>query len=85
MNYSLKHALFFLCLYLYHQFFQERIHLLESVKMISNNLTKLREEYEKTRQQVLHNVSTAQENSVNRVQTVCYCYFDKSIVVELFS
>ena len=38
--------------------------------MISNNLTKLREEYEKTRQQVLYNVSTAQENSVNRMQIV---------------
>ena len=50
--------------------FQERIHLLESVKMLSNNLTKLREEYKKTRQQVLHNVSTAQENSVNRMQIV---------------
>ena len=63
--------------------FQERIHLLESVKMISNNLTKLREEYEKTRQQVLHNVSTAQENSVNRMQIVFWYYFDKSVVVEL--
>lgn len=84
MNYSLKHALFFMFISL-SSIFQERIHLLESVKMISNNLTKLREEYEKTRQQVLHNVSTAQENSVNRVQTVCYCYFDKSAVVELFS
>ena len=51
--------------------------------MISNNLTKLREEYEKTRQQVLHNVSTAQENSVNRMQIVSWYYFDKSVVVEL--
>ena len=51
--------------------------------MISNNLTKLREEYEKTRQQVLQNVSTAQENSVNRMQIVFWYYFDKSVVVEL--
>ena len=52
--------------------------------MISNTLTKLREEYEKTRQQVLHNVSTAKENSVNRMQIVFRCYLDKSVVVELF-
>lgn len=70
MKYGFKYAVFFFIFISLLSIFQERIHLLESVKMISNNLTKLREEYEKTRQQVLHNVSTAQENSVNRMQIV---------------
>ena len=71
MKYGFKHAVFFFFIFIsLLSIFQERIHLLESVKMLSNNLTKLREEYKKTRQQVLHNVSTAQENSVNRMQIV---------------